>query len=115
MAQQADTARERVMAELAVKIADHKRDMAERFTTQFASDPEISGGQVTFRKRRVIIEFVVGLFAAGDDIDMLAAEYDLPRRAIEDAIRIVLRARGTSLASKVAEKRARALIGVPIT
>lgn len=52
--------------------------MNERATTlleRITFDPRIFGGKPIIRGRRLAVEHVLGLLAAGDTIDVLLAEY----------------------------------------
>src|SRR5690606_4263792 len=81
--------------------------MRDRFVNGFEMTPDVCGGQLCFRGTRVLVECVVGAFAAGDDLKSLAEWYGLDEQAIHDAVRLVLRAKGVSLTSAVAERRIR--------
>lgn len=98
---------EEALAELREQIAANKLAVAKRFTDGFWMEDDRCGGQLCFRGTRIIVECVVGMFAAGDDPVFLAAEYGLPEQAIHDAIRLVLRAKGVSLTSAAADLRVR--------
>jgi uncharacterized protein (DUF433 family) len=64
----------------------------------------VSGGAVCLRDSGVMVEFLAGLFAAGESIDFIAKQYRRSRDEIEAAIRIVVLARGHNLDEKRAKR-----------
>jgi uncharacterized protein (DUF433 family) len=81
--------------------------MARRFVNSLSVAPEVCGGQLCFRGTRVLVEYVVDAFVAGDDLAALADNYCLDEQDIHDALRFMFRVKGTSLRSAAAEKRIR--------
>ena len=65
----------------------------------------VSGGQVCLRDSGVLVEFIAGLYTAGESIIDLAKNYGRKPEDIEAAIRLVLYARGCNLSSKRAATR----------
>lgn len=54
------------------------------------SDPEICGGDLTFKGTRVLVKDVLSLIADGDDWETVSFEYDgrLSREAIAEAVEL---------------------------
>jgi uncharacterized protein (DUF433 family) len=67
------------------------------------SDPEICGGDLTFKGTRVLVKDVLFYVAEGEDWDLIAADYrnSFPREAIAEAIKLA----NESLNGKVEKRR----------
>jgi len=83
-----------------VKIRKRKE-----FGQYIVADPEICGGQLTFKGTRIFVKDVLAMLAKGYDWDRISSEFDghLSHEAIAEAIELA----GKALMEKT-EKRRRA-------
>ena len=58
------------------------------------ADPEICGGQLTFKGTRILVNDVLAMLAKGSDWDRISAEFDgrLGHEAIAEAIALAAKA-----------------------
>ena len=75
----------------------------EEYGQYIGADPEICGGDLTFRGTRILVNDVLFLVAQGFDWQRISAEYDwrLTREAIAEAIELARQ----SLLKEVATQR----------
>lgn len=81
-----------------------------RFEGSLQRKAGVSGGGACIGRTGILASFVASRFAAGESLNALARDYDVPVRDITNAVRLVLYVNGTSLNSKRAESRVAKLV-----